>query len=595
MKNAITLGKHPVRQSTFYSKYDKNVPAALFEIKNDSPDLTDFPYPLPCKKSDYTVFAEGDGVIWYGAKRGLTRFEESAEFEYDRVMYFSADRDLPDNDVKAILPQGRNAWVLTSSGVTYIEERLLSPTQICAELLNETIRYIDRHGMISQKRLRQPGVLESAYNYGHSDNDGGFTACFDIGEIFRYATLKREKGENAPETLEAKAIAIRALEACLLLMHIHGRGDGFVARTYLTKDEPVPDDGIFFKRQGDYAVCLDTSFAREKNCVGYKVPCNAEIPERLRHLFTDEGYTEDDITYKADTSSDEITLQLLNLLCAHLLLTKDSDPELDEIIKDSVRGIMSHIIDNDFVLVDYSGQSTTWAKWTEEYFKDEMGYVDGALNSAELLFYLKTTMAITGEEGRWKETYDYLVNDRGYADMAQQHYDRLMQASILSGMDLPEDIMFGDHMLACASFAGLCLLEEEEPTLTKYRNGFKAWRTTLDKEHNPAYDFMYLLACPTESVDTDRIKEWYYRSNISRIASGVSLIGRHDIPVKTLKDGYKQTSVLLPPDERFISKYDRDPLAYKNVDSGGSLCVENCYVYTYAYWIGRYFGFIEGE
>ena len=594
MKNAITLGRHPIRQSRFYSKYDKNVPAALFEIKNEKPDLEGFPCPLPCRRSEYTCFAAGDGVTWFGSKKGVTKYEPDAEYEYDRVMYYSADRDLPDNDVKAILPEGRNAWILTASGVTFIEERLLTPTEICKELLEETLRYVDRHGMISQKRLTRPGILESAAAYGHSDNDGGFTACFDIGEIFRYATLKREKGLNDPEVLEAKQIATRALEACLLLMHIHGRGDGFVARTYLTKDEPVPDDGLFFKRQGDYAVCLDTTFAREQGCVGYKVPCRAPVPERLRHLFTDEGYTEDDITYKADTSSDEITLQLLNLLCAHLLLTVD-DPELDEIVKDSVRGIMNHIIENDFLLVDYSGKSTTWAKWTEEYFNGEMGYVDGALNSAELLFYLKATMAITGEEGKWKETYDYLVNERGYADMAQKHYDRLMQAMIVAGIDLPEDIMFGDHMLACASFAGLCLLEEEEPTLTKYRNGFKAWRTSLDKEHNPAYDFMYLLACPTETVDTERIKEWFYRSNISRIASGVSLIGRHDIPVKTLMDGYKQTSVLLPPDERFISKYDRDPLEYKNEDSGGSNFVENCYVYTYAYWIGRYFGFIEGE
>lgn len=594
MKNAITLGRHPIRQSRFFSKYDKNVPSALFDIKNDRPDLEGFPYPLPCRKSEYTCFAEGDGVVWYGSKKGLTKYDPDAEYEYDKIMYYSADRDLTDNDIKAILPEGRNAWVLTASGVTFIEERLLTPTEICRELLDETLKYVDRHGMISQKRLTRPGILESAAPYGHSDNDGGFTACFDIGEIFRYATLKREKGINDPEVIEAKMIATRALEACLLLMHIHGRGDGFVARTYITKDEPVPDDGLFFKRQGDYAICLDTTFAREKGCVGYKVPCSAKVPERLRHLFTDEGYTEDDITYKADTSSDEITLQLLNLLCAHLLLTVD-DPELDEIVKDSVRGIMSHIIENDFLLVDYSGKSTTWAKWTEEYFNGEMGYVDGALNSAELLFYLKATMAITDEEGKWKETYDYLVNERGYADMAQKHYDRLMQAMIVAGIDLPEDIMFGDHMLACASFAGLCLLEEEEPTLTKYRNGFKAWRTSLDKEHNPAYDFMYLLACPTETVDTERIKEWFYRSNISRIASGVSLIGRHDIPVKTLMDGYKQTSVLLPPDERFISKYDRDPLEYKNEDSGGANFVENCYVYTYAYWIGRYFGFIEGE
>lgn len=594
MKNALNLGRHPIRQSRIYNKYDESVPAALFRVKNEKPDLSDFPYPLPCKKSEYTCCAQGDNVVWYGAANGLTKYDKKAKYDFDRIMYYTADRDLPDNDIKAILPNGRNAWVLTETGATFIQELNLSPTEICDMLLSETLRYIDRHGMISQKNLREARNLNSAYSYGHSDNDGGFTACFDIGEIFRYATLKRDKGVDDIETQSARKVATRALEACLLLMHIHGRGNGFVARTFLTKDEPVPDEGLFFKRNGKTAVCLDTAFARKKGCVGAKVLCTAPVPKRLMHLITDEGYTLDDIVYKADTSSDEITLQLFNLLAAHLLLTPD-DPELDEILVDSAKSIMDHIIDNDFVLTDYSGESTTWAKWTEDYFKDEDGYVDGALNSAELLFYLKATMAITGKKGRFSDTYAYLIKERGYADMTEEHYDRLMQLSILTNMDLPEDIMFGDHMLACTSFAGLCLLEEDEELLTKYRHGFKAWRTTLDREHNPAYDFMYLLACPTETVDIDRIREWFYRQNISRIAAGVTLIGRHDIPVKTYRNGYRQTSCLLPPDERFISKYDRDPLEYKNVDSGGTLCVENCYVYTYAYWIGRYFGFIEGE
>jgi hypothetical protein len=53
----------------------------------------------------------------------------------------------------------------------------------------------------------------------------------------------------------------------------------------------------------------------------------------------------------------------------------------------------------------------------------------------------------------------------------------------------------------------------------------------------------------------------------------------------------------LPPnDEHFIAKYDRNPLEFKNEDSGGASVVEGCYPYTFAYWIGRYFGFIaEGK
>jgi hypothetical protein len=58
---------------------------------------------------------------------------------------------------------------------------------------------------------------------------------------------------------------------------------------------------------------------------------------------------------------------------------------------------------------------------------------------------------------------------------------------------------------------------------------------------------------------------------------------------------YKETSALLPNDEHFISKYDRNPLEFKNEDSGGATCVESCYPFTFAYWIGRHFGFIAED
>ena len=59
------------------------------------------------------------------------------------------------------------------------------------------------------------------------------------------------------------------------------------------------------------------------------------------------------------------------------------------------------------------------------------------------------------------------------------------------------------------------------------------------------------------------------------------------------RGGYRETSALLPQDERFISKNDRDPYAYVNEDSGGVYTVESCSPYTLAYWLGRYFKFLE--
>lgn len=594
MKEKIVLSPHPLRKNTFFEKTDKAIPQEIFTVNSGKPCLDGFPYPLPDAKKNYTCFAEGDGVYWYGSSNGVTKYDPAAEHTFDKIMYYSADRDLPDNNVKAILAEGRNAWVLTECGVTLLEEAVMSPTEISAHLLKETLTYIDRHGMISQRDLAIPKKLDSAFNYGHSDNDGGFTACFNMGEIFRYAVLKKEKGVNAPETIEAKKVATRALEACLLLVYIHGRGNGFVARTYVTKDEPLPDDGLFFERKGNTATVRETSYSKDRGCVGETCDCSAPIPERLRHLFTDEGYTEDDIIYKGDTSSDEITIQMMNFLFAHKYLTCD-DKELDEILKDAVTIIVNHIIDNNYRLVDFSGESTTWARWYSEYFVTEDGYVDGALNSAQLLFYMKAAMEITGEKGKFEETYNHLINDMGYADLTMKHYDRIFQMELHDNIDIFENIMYGDHMLASCAFLGLCILEKDEELLKKYRFGFKEWRTSIAREHNAGYDFMYLIACPDEEIDVERAKEFFLRTNYSRLASGVSMVGRHDIPVWEMLQGYKQGSSLVPPDERFISKYDRDSLEYKNEDSNGTHCVENCYSYTFAYWLGRLYGFVEGE
>ena len=586
------LESHVCRFCSLYPSGDSKIPEELLNYKNDKPDLTDFPYPLPSKKSEYTCCAETGEIKWFGASNGLTRYDKNAEREEDIIMYFSADRDLLDNNIKAIMPDGENVWVLTDKGAAYIEMKMLSAEEKADILLEESEKYVDRRGMKSQKRLSEGRNLNSIFPYGHSDNDGSFTVGFSLGELFRYATFKREKGAEHPDTLKAKKIATTAVEANLLLLHVHCRGNGFAARTYLCADEPVPDDGFFFRITDNKATCLETSESIKRGTVGVEIDASAEIPERLAGLFTGRGYTKNDIIYKADTSSDEITHHFLHFLFAHELLGYD-DPELDELIKISAKALMNHIIDHEYELHDFTGKATTWAKWSTRYFDTEFGWVDGTLNAAQLLMYHLVTMKITGEEGKWKESFDHLINDLHYDDLTTKHFDRLYHASLSGDYDFVEDIMYGDHMLATLAYWGLCILEEDEERLKKYRFGYKAWRTSIEREHVPGYDLPYALACPDEEIDLDRLAGWFYRTNASRLAAGVSMKSRHDVAVRTRRNGYKEISALMPPDETFISKYDRNPVEYKNEDSGGIMCVESCYVYTFAYWLGRYYGFFE--
>ena len=71
---------------------------------------------------------------------------------------------------------------------------------------------------------------------------------------------------------------------------------------------------IFFRKTAGKASLLETKTSRKLGKVGYTIDASAPIPERLRHLFTDEGYTEEGMIYKGDTSSDEVTAHFMQTL-----------------------------------------------------------------------------------------------------------------------------------------------------------------------------------------------------------------------------------------------------------------------------------------
>ena len=591
--NTIKLRTTLNRFCSFYAKDDAAIPQQLFSAKAEVPDLSGIRYPLPSRKKDYTCSAvSADGVLWLGSDGGVTRWDAAADDDDDKAMHFTANRYLYDNKVVSMIPDGdKGVWVQTETGVTHIEMKPVSTREKAEMLLDESLRIVNRRGMMSQKHLTKARDFSSKVPYGHCDNDGGFSSWFSVGMLFRYATLRRELGDEAPETVAAKELAIRTCETCLLHLYVSKRGNGFVARSYLTPDEPVPDDGLFYRIQGDKAVGVETTDTVKKGIFGLEIDASAPIPERLRRCFTEHGYTEDGLVYKGDTSSDEITGHFMNMLFSHMFL-QDVDPDLDELIKQSAKGLMSHIVDNGYQLMECNDKPTTWAKWNLDYFNTYMGWADACLNSAELLAYLKVTEYITGEQ-RWTDEYQKLL-DMGYADLTLKHFDRAYQTSLLEGGDIATELMYGDNMLAVSSFWMLSILEKDEKLLDIYTRAFNTWRGTVCRENNPGYEYPFALSVGCEGLDLEQNAKWFERFNVSRLAAGVSMETRYDVAKKHRWNyDYCETSFKLQPDEHFIAKYDRNPWEYKNEDSGGIYVVESCYVYTFAYWIGKYYGFIE--
>ena len=588
---AITLYPHKARVITFYSHEDKNVPACLGEASESVLDFVPA-YPLPFAKKDITCVKKYGDVYWFASNKGVARYCESETELYDKVMYFSADRDIKDNNVLAICGSEDEIWVKTETCVSHIELKMMSMEEKANILLEETLSVVDRLGMVSQRRLKEPWDKSSAYPYACSDNDGGFTAMYCIGLICKYAVLKRERGADDEEAQRTRAAAIRSLEACLLLMFISGRGDGFVARTYVTTADPVPDDGYFFRKQNGVATVCDTSRSRDDGRVGETCDASAEIPARLAKLYRDAGFTDDDIVYKGDTSSDETTLHLVCYYFAHVVFGEE-DKDLDDTIKKAINGLMDHIISHGYELHDFHGGPTSWAKWSKSYFTGGIGWCDAPLNANEMLMYLKLALEVCGENELWSSEYKRLIAE-GYADLGPLHYDRAFASSIPAGCDIDEDIMYGDHMLSNITFFGLSLFEKDEELRNLYHKSWLNWRdTSVSREHHPIYDIPYMVAHPECGVDEDKVRMWYYRHNCSMLASSVSLDSRRDVAAKEFIAGYQQTSYLLPQDERAISKYDRDSLHYVNEESGGKYTIETCKAFTTSYWMGRYFGVLE--
>lgn len=594
----ITISRTLARRVEFFSPEDPKIPAALLNAYDPPPDLSGIRCPLPSRRQDYTCAAKTDKALWLGAENGLTRYEAHPAREADRVMYFSANRELEDNRVLSLFvpdPAEESVWVRTETAVCRITLETLTADEKCDILTEESLRYVDRHGFISQKKLTEKRNPASAVPWGHSDNSGTFTAMFAVGEVCKYGYYKKTLGKDHPKTQAAWKSALRATEACLLLCYISCRGNGFVARTYLTKDEPVPDDGLFYRITDGKATCLDLSFARKKGLSGKVIDAFASVPERLSHLYTDEGYTIDDIIYKGDTSSDEITHQYLLFYFAHKILGPD-DPQLDELIRDRAKAILDHILTHGNTLTECDGLPTTWAKWNKEYFATPIGWSDACLNAAELLMYLKVTMAVTGETGRWEEAYRRLALDEGYAKLTTLHENRFFLSAAAGGVEEVEELMYGDNSLATCAYWLLITLERDETLLEMYKAGYRGWNGTFRREHDPAYDFPYMLCFPEEKLNTGLLEDWFRRQSVTRVCSSSSIEARKDTAKRVRFGGMEETSCLLPPDEHNVTKYDRDPFSYRREHSEGGLSwLESCYVYTYAYWLGKYSGIITDE
>ncbi len=466
-----------------------------------------------------------DGAIWYGSSQGLVRVDPKAG-ERDRIQYLAGKRYLPSDEVERIVPDSAGGvWVRTRAGIAHIEMKPMTLAQKTQVFEKRILERHNRHGLVSPSNLLRPGDVTSN-QMRDDDNDGLWTAIYAAAECFRYAETK------SPEAL---GNAKRALNAMLFLEEVAGKR-GFPARSHIERGEPMP-------RGGEW------------------------------HWTADGKYY-----WKADTSSDEIVGHFFAFALACDLLP---DKELKQRIVATARRIMDHIISNGYYLIDLDGQPTRWGRWSRKYFDQDPG--DSALNSLELLSFLKVAAHITGD-AKYEAEYKKAAIELKYAEQTTRY------------KELRHEINYSDEELAMLPFYCLFRYERDEALLNRYyRPALDQWWENIRREENPLWTFIYLTGHPDARIDLGGAVRTLYRSPMDTIVWTVKNTHRADVVMSGTADRFRrpEAATLLPPDERPIMKWNYNPFVVDGGFEGRG--EDDGAAFLLPYWMGRHHKFLLGE
>jgi hypothetical protein len=445
--------------------------------------------------------------------------------------YFAGQRWLPDDRVRAMAAGERAVYLATDKGLGIIEFEPFT--------LRKKAAFYERHLVEwGQKRLGFIHKLEwddglRQYVREISDNDGGYSGDYLAAESYRYAVTKDPQARlEAVNTFHA----LRWLEAMTSL-------PGFPARA------------VWVKGSHDH-----------KSMSG-----SGGLPAEWHD--TADGRFE----WKGDTSSDE--------LCSHfyattlfLELAAQGDEKVEA--KEHLARIATHLLEHHWQLIDLDGKPTRWGRWDPEYFTTDEGRVDRGLQALEILSFMKTAATLAGDP-KFTAAYGQLV-EMGYPEYTVRQRNTPPP---------PENIAHFEDQLALWSCWNLLRFEKDAPLRSIYRRSLERTYEVVRIERNPWYNFVYGALtgnnCEVEEA-VNHLRGW----PLDLVVWSYQNSQRSDLRTPP---GY----VALNGGVRTFLPRETEPLRWDHwlmqADGGtGGRDVADPSGWLLAYWMGRYYGFIEG-
>ncbi len=489
-----------------------------------------------------------DGTLWAGTALGVARLKDGA------WSLRHSKRWLLNDDVRDVaFDRDGTAWIATRGGVSAIRRRemtLEAKAEYFLDICHE--RHIRPPYIVEKCWLPDPSDY-SVWEPRDDDNDGTWTATYMAMESLRWAVTKdREAREHALKAYET-------LEFFETVTPIKG----LFARTVIPATWTEMSDANHVMTPEEYA---------ERRV---RDPRSKRVDERWR-LSADGQWR-----WKGDTSSDEMVGHMFGYYFFYELAATEKERER---VRTHVRNIVDYIIDGGYTIRDLDGEPTRWGVWAPESVKNDPDWrVEGVNKTFEVLSYLKVAHHMTGDE-KYQREFERLITEHGYAEIARRpkSYGRSERTHIQ------------DDLIAMST-PGLLMYETDPALHANFMEGITWAYQTIEHDQNAFFNFIYGMVGGTDFHLEDSVaflrdqpldlRHW----TIDNSKREDITFSRHPMlnPM--------QTSRMLPPSERGVMRWDKNPWSVISGDfSDPQGHRESSGVFwLLPYWMGRYYGFID--
>jgi hypothetical protein len=483
--------------------------------------------------TDLTALAEIGGSLWFGSTWGAMKLRSDGKFDY-----YASKRWLPSDTVVAISAGTENSvLVLTNRGVGQIcfkEMTLHDKAMFFEKQVRE--RHI-RSGFNATVSSMVDGDVTTG-SMEDSDNDGLWTSMYLAGETFRYAVTKSGDAlQNLRESLDA------------------------MERLYSIN--PIPG---FPSR----------SFIRRGYKFGDKPWRRAEDPEW---------------DWKSTTSSDEV---IGHMFAFGAIAELVDEPDIHDKAVLLIDTLMSHIVKNNFYLIDWNGEPTLWGKWNPDYVNSlHKTSGDRKLNSSNIISMLQTAYHFTGKS-KYRDAAFSLLNENGYFHnlmISMKDIDSAPDEASDWNKMLSEGWNHSDDEMYFVGYWGLYRYALNDTLRAHFRDAIIDHWDAERPEKEGLWNIMTAIA-DTRNIDLSEAV-WYLREYpLDLVEWSVHNSQRKDI--EPVEPNYRGQTIkeVLPPDELRIARHNANRFDLDSHDGGRAESSAGD-IWLLPYWIGRYLGVIS--